>query len=78
MARISLTWPEAATAREVLLSLQSEWDLPESVNPPNVEAPSLFPPIDHMNDLHEWFVTQDLWGVSNTEQSMPWGGFPGS
>lgn len=65
MRRLGVTWHEAVTGREILLSLQNEYL-------PDTEAAL---DVDNLNELHSWLESQDFCGMVLPDQTFSWDDF---
>ncbi|WRT67615.1 uncharacterized protein IL334_004587 [Kwoniella shivajii] len=74
MGQLSLTWVEASIARNILLTLQSDYEIPRSNPPSHIDTTTVAVPwIDPFNDM------QDIWGMMfSGEQSGQWQDFGNS
>nr|XP_019012570.1 uncharacterized protein I206_02065 [Kwoniella pini CBS 10737]OCF51351.1 hypothetical protein I206_02065 [Kwoniella pini CBS 10737] len=73
MAQLSLTWTEAGTTRNILVNLQTEYELPGANTVNNAEiTTSTVPWIDPFNDM------QDIWGMMFNDNNFQWQDFQNS
>ncbi|WWC62367.1 uncharacterized protein I303_104963 [Kwoniella dejecticola CBS 10117] len=73
MAQLSLTWLEAGTTRNILVNLQTEYELPRANPVTNAEiSTSAWPWVDPTNDM------QDIWGMMFNDNNFQWQDFQSS
>ncbi|KAK8864738.1 hypothetical protein IAR55_001994 [Kwoniella newhampshirensis] len=73
MAAASVTWVEAGIARDVLLSLHTEYNAGPCSSADAV--PTQFSPGPFVNDFPDWLTSTDVWGSMFLDTSNQWGTF---